>query len=375
MSRAITNEQFLDRVYKHFSHDYTFGPYVNMKTKLLVTHKCGNSYMYLPSELVQGHGICHKCFGKNGNKKDNATFTREVENLVGDEYIFLQPYQKSSVKIAVYHADCGNIFYTSPNNFLRNRSCPYCYGNEAKRKTTEQFKQEVYNLVGDEYTVLGEYYNNATDILIRHNKCHRIYPVRPNNFLHGSRCLGCYYDSMRLTLGIVKKRAKEVLGVEYKVLGYDNISHIVTLKHIPCGSVYTTKADDMYQKHTGICNTCYGSFGESSILRSLEELDINYIYQYYPGVRDKKKLSYDFYLPDYNMLIEYQGTQHFYAKTFGGISKDKANKNLALQQKHDKIKANYAKEHNIKLYYFTYKDDTYDVIKNKLINLCNGEHL
>ena len=370
MGKSLTNEEFLERVRKYFGSDYTFGPYVKMHKKLKVTHKCGNSYDYLPSELVRGHGICHNCYGKNGNKKDDATFIREVQDLVGDEYVFLQPYAGSSTKIAVFHTDCAKVSYVTPNNFLRNHTCHYCYGNEAKRKTTAEFKQEVYDLVGDEYTVKGEYYNNATDILIRHNKCNRTYPVRPNNFLHGSRCLPCYYDSLRLDLGTVKKRAKEILGREYEVIEYDRINRIATIKHIPCNYTYSVNASDMYYKHVGICNKCYGSFGESSIIRALDELGINYIYQYYPGVRDKKKLSYDFFLPDYNILIEYQGTQHFYPKTFGGISNERAEINLALQKKHDKIKYDYANSHGFNLYYLTYKDDTYSVIFSKLKCLC-----
>ena len=40
-------------------------------------------------------------------------------------------------------------------NVLHRSRCPNCFGNE--KKTTEQFKQEVYDLVGDEYSVIEEY--------------------------------------------------------------------------------------------------------------------------------------------------------------------------------------------------------------------------
>lgn len=39
-----------------------------------------------------------------------------------------------------------------------------------RRKTTTEFKQEVYGLVGNEYTVLGEYKNERTPIALRHNE-------------------------------------------------------------------------------------------------------------------------------------------------------------------------------------------------------------
>jgi len=48
-----------------------------------------------------------------------------------------------------------------------------------KRKTHEEFIQEVYDLVGNEYTVLGKYINATTKILIRHNTCGHEYVVTP----------------------------------------------------------------------------------------------------------------------------------------------------------------------------------------------------
>lgn len=57
-----------------------------------------------------------------------------------------------------------------------------------------------------------------------------------------------------------------------------------------------------------------------------------------------KKLSYDFYLPQYNLLIEFQGKQHEQPiEYFGGEEKFKT------QQEHDKRKREYAKLHNINL--------------------------
>lgn len=60
-----------------------------------------------------------------------------------------------------------------------------------KKKTTEIFKKEVFELVGDEYDVLGEYINALAHILIRHNKCGNEYPVAPAKFLYGNRCPIC----------------------------------------------------------------------------------------------------------------------------------------------------------------------------------------
>lgn len=76
-------------------------------------------------------------------------------------------------------------------------------------------------------------------------------------------------------------------------------------------------------------------------------------------------LSYDFYLPDYNLLIECQGEQHeHYCK---GLHKTK--KGFERQLEHDKRKREYAKQHNIKLLEIWYYD--IDNIENILVKELN----
>ena len=62
-------------------------------------------------------------------------------------------------------------------------------------------------------------------------------------------------------------------------------------------------------------------------------------------------LSYDFYLPQYNMLCEFQGLQHR-QKTgyFGGEEK------FARQIEHDRRKREYAEDNGYKLLEIWYQD-------------------
>ena len=55
-------------------------------------------------------------------------------------------------------------------------------------------------------------------------------------------------------------------------------------------------------------------------------------------------MRFDFYLPEQNRLIEFDGSQHYQAT--GGWND---NENLALVQQRDTAKNNYAFEHNIPL--------------------------
>lgn len=61
------------------------------------------------------------------------------------------------------------------------------------RKTHEEFCNEVRELVGNEYTVLGEYQTTHTKILMRHNNCccadgYYEWMAEPNQFLQGHYC-------------------------------------------------------------------------------------------------------------------------------------------------------------------------------------------
>ena len=78
-------------------------------------------------------------------------------------------------------------------------------------------------------------------------------------------------------------------------------------------------------------------------------------------------LSYDFYLPNHNLLIEYQGGFHDGTVT-GSYQKLY---DLERQQMHDKIKEKYAEQHNIRLLEIWYWD--FDNIENILDEVLNDD--
>ncbi|MBC6695353.1 hypothetical protein H9L25_00980 [Terrisporobacter mayombei] len=117
------------------------------------------------------------------------------------------------------------------------------------------------------------------------------------------------------------------------------------------------------------CKICNSSKGERKIRDWLEINDMKFIpqkeFEGLVGLRGGN-LSYDFYLPKYNLLIEYQGEFHD-----GTVSKQTKDEFLR-QQEHDKRKVEYAYNHNIKLLEIWYWDfDNIEEILNKEINLLD----
>ena len=114
------------------------------------------------------------------------------------------------------------------------------------------------------------------------------------------------------------------------------------------------------------CPVCKQSKGEKAISDFLKENNINYEQQKrFKDCKNQKPLPFDFYLPGYNLCIEYQGEQHFNKTAF--LKKDE---DFKKAQKRDEIKRNWcSKPENPNLLEIRYDEDVYKVLKD----LFSGE--
>lgn len=355
-----TDAQFKQEIKNLVGNDYVFlDHYVNAKTKLRVKHaKCNNVYEVQPYSFLQGKR-CPYCYGNA--KKTDADFKKEVFDLVGNEYTFIDTYVNAYTKLKVKHNGCGNVYKVKPNNFLNGSRCPHCFGT--LKKTNVQYKQEIFGLVGDEYVFLDSYINDGTKLRVKHNKCGHIYKVKPNYFLNGSRCPYCAINAKKTDVQF-RQEVYNLVGNEYTVLGsYVNTNTKIKIKHNKCNTIYEVRPTDFISHHTR-CPYCNNSKGETIIAKILNTLSINYEAQKtFNDLRDTQLLSYDFYIPDQSILIEYQGIQHYQPiDYFGGEDR------LKSQQKHDKLKLDYAKVNGYKLITVPYTEDTFSKIKKYLLS-------
>ena len=83
-------------------------------------------------------------------KKTQEQWEKEYKALTGDEYTFLEPYQKGNVKIMCRHNKCGNEWKVTPHHFLHDVRCPKC--RVGSKKSNEKWLSKVEELVGNEYT-------------------------------------------------------------------------------------------------------------------------------------------------------------------------------------------------------------------------------
>lgn len=241
-------------------------------------------------------------------------------------------------------------------------------GIKSVRRTQEEFLNDVRCLVGEEYTVLGTYINTDTKVLMRHENCRNTFEVRPYLFLGKARtrCPHCYGNKKRTTEDFIK--LVEKLDRNYQVLGtYKNTDTHIDMKHITCGKTFRMTPACFLKGQR--CPHCARSLGVEKIQDFLDKNSITYIREKtYDDLYDIRKLRFDFFIEDLNLLIEYDGEQHFRRKSFGGNINESINEFEKLKT-HDAMKNDYCKSKNIMLLRIPFW--RYDEIDSILAYLLN----
>lgn len=273
-------------------------------------------------------------------KKTDADFRQEVTLLVGKDYTFLEEYDGANKKIKCKHNICGYIWSITPHNFLSGKRCPQCANNI--KKTTESFCVEVEAITNHQFTLVSDYIDSKTDVTLKCNVCGTLRNIRPS--ILNSQGLKCKICSQNKEKEFYLTKFKEKVVDKYELVSeYKGSREPVTVHCKQCGHYYTKRADMMLQ---GIgCPYCNSSKGEDFIANILDNLDIKYIRQKrFESCFYKKQLPFDFYLPNENLLIEYDGIQHYkdidFFKGGGGY------KHNLLR---DAIKSDWSSDRGIKL--------------------------
>lgn len=113
------------------------------------------------------------------------------------------------------------------------------------------------------------------------------------------------------------------------------------------------------------CPICNESHTERLIANHLSNIQINYE-RYKPFAWLPKGCHIDFYLPDYNIAIEYQGELHYLPK-FGEDE-------LAKQQQRDSVKRELCKQHKLPLYEIKYTEDVLGKLQ-EIIDKCSNNDI
>ena len=241
------------------------------------------------------------------------------------------------------------VFSQAPNEHLRGSGCPRCGFEKSSKLRSDIAKESFIGKALKTHNSKYEYslviYNKSYEKVIIGCPIHGIFKMSPNKHLKGHGCPKCKVDGLFSTTKKFIDKAKLIHSDKYDYSLAEYITaktriDIICKKH----GIFKQKPNDHLSRHG--CPKCCQSSGEQIIGDYLDLNKIEYIGQYsFYDCKNIKKLIFDFYLPEYNMCIEYDGIQHYESNVhFGGD--EEFHKTL----KRDEIKDNYCIINNIKLY-------------------------
>lgn len=300
-----TTEQFIFEANKKHSNFYNYSKtnYINNKTKVIITCPIHGDFEQLPYKHLQGSG-CRQCALDAMKKK------------------------------------------------LKGQA------NRGPKRTNDDFLKEARKIHGDNFIYLEEYKGSDKKIKIKCKKCQYEFFQDPYHHLKRKqgcpRCSGNIKFTQEQWIEEVSKRHNNFYN--YSLVEYKNQNELVKII-CPKHGVFQQLAKHHY--NYGSCPVCLETSGEQAVRLFLEKHNIEFIYQYKnKECYNKYLLSFDFYLPEYNTVIEYQGIQHYVQKAFG-----KTIEEFLEQQKRDQIKRVFCKKNNIQEIEISYLQNVEKVLE------------
>jgi very-short-patch-repair endonuclease/DNA-directed RNA polymerase subunit RPC12/RpoP len=299
MAKRKTNKEYLDELRKVWGCEYTvLTEYVNQNTKIKVLHtKCGNVYETYPMNLVKGHK-CGYC--SNRVLKSNGEFLKELKET-SSTLIPLDKYQGANQKIDFRCSVCGNVMKRTPSSIInKHRKCGYCSNRLGKKEKIKRFLK---------LNEKGEY------IFVKYGK-------NPD----------------------VKTRQQ-----------------YIWFRHQKCGTTFCTTWYHFVNEGTR-CPHCKESKGERAIYDFLSIRKITFVAQKrFKDCRNRLELPFDFYLPEKNICIEYDGEQHFDKNNFYN-----KHRGFEYREKNDQIKNEFCKKSGIRLIRIKYNQSVDETLTKYL---------
>ena len=262
---------------------------------------------------------------------------------------YLPPH--SSAKINVQCDYCGLNYKSQYSLILNGRKtikkdcCSFCAGKKSSEishhKRAEKYMSLANNICQEHgyklITSVNEYTNVKMPVKFYCPE-HGVQTMMLENFLHSN-----YVVSI-----IDAVNDNKLLNAdEYK----DAVTPNLQIKCGLCGNEFATSLANYTKAGVNRCHSCSckESSGEACIRNLLNLKNIAYIQEKrFEDCRDKKPLPFDFYLPEYNLVIEFDG-QHHYSPIYG-------EEHFYTTKLHDKIKDDYCIIKGIELLRIPYWD-------------------
>lgn len=286
-------------------------------------------------------------------KKTHEEFIRELQSINNNIEV-IDTYVSAHTKILCRCKKDGYEWMVTPNALLKAHGCPKCGGTA--KKTTPQFIKEL-NEINPNIEILSDYISSKQPIKCRCKIDGTIWDGLPNNLLRGEFCPTCGIKSRnKLKTKTNGQFIEEMKHINQDIIFLDQYTggrKPLRCKCKKCKNIWESTGAKLLTGYG--CPICNESHGERKIRRILNELGVEYISQKtFEDLRGIKNgvLSFDFYIPSHDLLIEYQGQFH----DGFGLEQFQSKEQLKNQKANDLKKRDYVKSHGLNLLEIWYWD-------------------
>ena len=368
----LSKDDFIRRAQEVHGNKYNYDNvvYVNNRTKVEIKcNTCGDVFFQAPCGHMLGQG-CPNCAGVK--KKTTESFLKELKSVHGDRYATDKVHYVNMVTPITLTCRKHGDFSEKPYMLMNGHGCPICDQLEGKtwHDNTKYTKEDFVRISKENHKEVYDYtesvyVNCDSKIKIKCPNGHVFWQVATEH-MHGTGCPFC--NGRGRTTEEFIEMFKRVHGDKY-ILDKTKYINSTTKVCVTCkehGDFYALPSNLL--KGQG-CPKCYKHKGEERVEEYLKNKNIKYIPQYEfkneSALIKNKVFRVDFYLPELNIIIEYNGGQHYFpVEMFGGEEKFKnqQNRDLALRA--------HCERHGVKLIEIPYTEfNNIEKILDKELNI------
>ena len=366
MGKRKTHEEYVNELAEKNPDIEVLEEYQGSQINIL--HKCkidGYEWSARPNNILHGTK-CPKCQLIKQSEFMHKTHDKYVVELsmANQNIDVIEAYSGALVPIK-HRCKIDNYeWLVRPSDVLHGKGCPKCAGKW--RRTQIEYIEDVKNL-NQNIDVVGLFVDRKTKVLHMCLACGVEFETAPDNILRGSGCPKCGAEKARKTQTKTQEEyEQDVYDISPNIEVMDQyIDSHTKIKH-------RCKLDgcEWYALPSNIlkgrgCPKCNQSHGERDITLWLNYYGIKFQTQHtFDDCKDRRALPFDFYLPDYNVCIEFDGRQHFEPVDFAGKGEEWALSQFAIIKTHDEIKNVYCKLKGIHLLRIPYFKNVEEELDN-----------
>ena len=297
--------------------------YTKSKNDVVITCRKHGNFSQSPDNHLAGKGCWDCAHEKIGfdSRLSNDEFLKRAKNIHGNRYAYINKYETDETPLAIL-CNIHGIFYQTPACHIRSKSgCQKCAQekiNKANTYTTIKFLDMARDIHGDKYIYDKElqYTGIYVEIPIICKK-HGEFWQTPRSHLMGRGCQTCGLENRiklrTTTFEEFKLQSQEKHGDKYKYVkstykNYHTPMEIICSMH---GIFLQTPGQHTLGRGCSLCK----NKTEAKLFEWLKSNNFRVEYQKkFDWCKGKSGyyLRFDFYLPDYNIIIELDGNQHFF---------------------------------------------------------------